>query len=114
MQKRLRWSVMAGAAMLFLGVLIFCHAELRGAQYITDTNQLLDQLGDRFPDDESAESRQRRDAQWDSFFAERWVGQEILAPLGAGSLAGSLAMLAATGGMRFGMRTLLVATVYCA
>jgi hypothetical protein len=113
MDQRLRWLIRIGAALLLLGVLVFCHAEWQGVGYIEETNRLLDQL-EKFPEAESAEGRARREAVLESFFFERWVGHQILAPLGAGLLAGSLALLAATRRWRFGMRTLLIATVYCA
>jgi|GEM_PF-4878527 hypothetical protein len=114
MHQRLRWLTLIGAALLLLGVLVFCHGQWRGAEYIDGVNRLLDQMGDQFLESESAESRARRMAVWESFFFESWVGYEILAPLGAGLLAGSLALLFATMRCRFGMRTLLIATVFCA
>jgi hypothetical protein len=114
MHQRLRWLTLIGAALLLLGVLVFCHGQWRGAAYIDGVNRLLDQMGDQFPEGESAENIARRMAVLDSFFFESWVGYEILAPFGAGLLAGSLVLLAAARRCRFGMRTLLIATVYCA
>src|SRR5262245_51456482 len=101
--RRLKWLAAFGAAMLLTGVLIFCHAELRGAQYIYEINSILDELGDRFPGDESAASREKRDQLWNSFFRERWWAYQVIAPLGAGILIGSLLLLGGTTRWRFNL-----------
>src|SRR4051794_36624685 len=92
--RRLVLLTIIGSCTLLAGIVVFCHAELRGAHYIGETNALfdeLDNLGLQFPDGESAESRQRRDRLWNSFFRERWWGFAVLIPVGAGVNDGIIA-----------------------
>jgi len=110
--RSLSWLVIIGAVMLLAGVLMFCHAELRGAHYIEQTNSFLDELGDRFPGAES--DRIRREEVWDSFSLERLCAYQVLAPLGVGILAGALLLLAVATRWQFKLRTLVIATLYLA
>jgi hypothetical protein len=111
--------------MLLAGVLIFCHAELRGAQYIKKVHAILDGISiqlDGTPARQAAfeeafftaQHHEKMNELWESFFREGWWGYRVIAPVGAAVLAGSLAMLAATTGWRFGLRTLLAAMLYVA
>jgi hypothetical protein len=80
----------------------FFHAELRGARFITRMNAILDEIGgDLSKVDlsklEEAKSREQLDQIWDSFWRERWWAYEVLMPVGAGMLAGSLIALARAG-----------------
>jgi hypothetical protein len=121
---RLKWLAIIGATVLMFGVLIFCHAELRGAWYIQKMNAILDDIFSQANDTAqqaafekaffTAQSRERMSELWDSFFRERWLGHRVVAPLGAGILSGSLAGLALFTAWRFRLRTLLLATIYVA
>ena len=90
---------------------MFCHAELRGARYIDDMNRLLDQ--DTQLDSENV-VLQRMWKRLDFIFRERWWAHKVLAPIGAGVLAGSLFTMAITTRWRFSLRTLLFAMAYFA
>jgi hypothetical protein len=123
--RRLYWLALMGAVILMAGVLLFCHAELRGAQYINRMHAILDDIDielDGTPARQAAfeeafftaQQREKMDESWNSFSRERWWGYRVIAPVGAGVLAGSLVILAAATGCRFGLRALLAVMLYVA
>ena len=102
--SRLKWIAIASAALLLIGVLIFCHSELRTSQWMVEAkiNDYSDESGER----------------WQKLIAsieqEHWLALRLLAPIGAGTLGGSLLVLAVATRSRFTLRTLLFAALYLA
>ena len=94
--------------MLLAGVVVFCHAALRTSQWMEEATS------SPVPDEESEEQANHWLARIESIGRERWWALVVLAPVGAGALAGSLSMLAISRRWRFSVRTLSFVTIYWA
>src|SRR5688572_6303946 len=99
----LRVGVLGGALLLLAGVLVECVVELSTAEWIGEATAPSSFPGD--PRIEKWFSRLERDG-------ARLGWTMWMVPLGAGTLAGSLASLAWLSGFRFGLRSLMMGMLY--
>jgi len=110
--QRLRWLIIAGAALLLTGVFVWCHAQLRTSAWMLEAQAKPPPTAN--PTDQDVAEAER----WFSLIAsiqrEESIVCILLAPIGAGALLSWLLALALTRKLRFTVRTILVATLYCA
>jgi hypothetical protein len=110
--RRLKSFIAAAAICLLAGVSMWCHAQLRTSAWIVSAQAKAPPTDS--PSDEEIKEAER----WFSLIAsigrEERFARNLLVPIGAGTLVGSLLALAVAKQLRFTVRTLCFPTLYCA